>query len=262
MRTSATGRALIEAREGRRLSAYRDSMGVLTIGIGHTGRMSPPSVMPGMTISEAQCDAMLAADLAPVEEAVNTAVRVPLSQNEFDALVSLGFNIGTPALRRSRVIAQINRGDFAAAADAFLLWSKPASLTSRRNAERAQFQSPDAAVNGDASQGSRLAAARGAVLSGLSAQAAQGARRAQTAATSLIVVGGAGAVAAQVRHHTAALTAGGIVLAVGVALAILALAYRWRARGFLTQAYAHFHQSLISGARNPTLSSDTEVRPS
>lgn len=53
MKTSAAGRALIVAREGRRLSAYRDSVGVWTIGVGHTGRMAPPPVTPGMKISDA-----------------------------------------------------------------------------------------------------------------------------------------------------------------------------------------------------------------
>lgn len=244
MRTSAAGRALIEAREGRRLTAYRDSQGVLTIGVGHTGRMTPPVLTPGMTVSEAQCDAMLAADLTPVEDAINAAVRVPLSQNEFDALASLGFNIGVPALRRSRVIARINRGDFAAAADAFLLWSKPPELKPRRRAERAQFQTPDAIRNGDASQASQLAAARGAVISNLSAQSARAARSAHAASGALIAGGGAGAMAASRTHMESILVIAGVALAVGFCLAALGLVFSRRARAFMTHARDHVRLSL------------------
>lgn len=143
MKTSAAGRAAIARREGRRLFAYRDARGILTIGVGHTGRMSPPSVTAGMTIDAATCDSMLARDLAPVEAAIEAAVRVPLSQNEFDALASLGFNIGTAGLARSSALRRLNRGDIVGAADAFLAWSRPASLAARRHEERAQFLAPD-----------------------------------------------------------------------------------------------------------------------
>lgn len=257
MRTSAAGRALIEAREGRRLSAYHDSQGVLTIGVGHTGRMAPPVVTSGMTVSEAQCDAMLAADLTPVEDAINAAVRVPLSQNEFDALVSLGFNIGVPALRRSRVIAQINLGDFAAAADAFLLWSKPPDLKPRRRAERAQFRSADAIRNGSALQMSHLTAARGAVLSNLSAQSTRMARSTHTASGTLILAGGAGAIVALRTHAETTFVIAGAVLAVGLGLAPLGFVFSRRARALLSHARDHFRLSLPSPAL-VAVSSQTE----
>jgi lysozyme len=93
--TSAAGRAALVAREGCRLSAYRDSAGVPTIGVGHTGRAGPPPVALGMTITRNEAEAIFAADLAPFEAAVLRAVAAPLTQNQFDALVSLAFNIGT-----------------------------------------------------------------------------------------------------------------------------------------------------------------------
>lgn len=145
MKTSDAGRAKIEAREGRRLLAYKDTKGVLTIGVGHTGRMSPPKVTPGMTITAAQCDAMLAADLAPVEAAINKALKVPVSQNEFDALVSLYFNVGDGYVATSTIIKKLNLGDVAGAAAAFDLYHKPPEIIERRNSEKVQFLTPDPA---------------------------------------------------------------------------------------------------------------------
>lgn len=143
MKTSAAGLAAIEAREGRRLVAYQDVAGVWTIGVGHTGRMAPPSVTAGMRITAAQCDALLAADLAPVETAID-GLKVDLTQNQFDALASFAFNIGVAGFVRSTVVADLKSGKVQDAADAMLLWAKPAVLKARRKAERAQFLKPDA----------------------------------------------------------------------------------------------------------------------
>ena len=150
MKTSASGRALIEQREGRRLSAYRDSRGIWTIGVGHAATGLPPRPCAGMTITEAECDALLAADLAPVEVVIATAVTVPVSQNEFDALASLGFNIGVGGLRKSTVVRQLNLGDINGAADAFMNWCKPAVLASRSgplSTRRNRRRSPWAAAS-------------------------------------------------------------------------------------------------------------------
>lgn len=140
---SPAGRAAIRQREGCRLTAYRDSVGVLTIGVGHTGRMSAPKVFAGMKITSAQADAFLAADLAPVDAAIAAAVKVPLTQNQYDACASLAFNIGTGGFIGSTVVHKLNAGDMHGAAEAFLMWNKPAVLKSRREAERAQFLKPD-----------------------------------------------------------------------------------------------------------------------
>src|SRR3954470_21223860 len=98
MKTSPAGVAAIMQREGLRLVAYKDTVGTPTVGVGHTGRTSPPKVAMGQRITKAQALAYLAADLAPVEAAVNGAVRkaktVLVTQNMFDAMVSLAFNIG------------------------------------------------------------------------------------------------------------------------------------------------------------------------
>lgn len=143
MKTSLAGRLAIRQREGCVLKAYRDSVGVWTIGVGHTGRMSRPLVSPGMVITLGQADAFLAADLAPTEAAINACVTVPVTQNEFDALVSLTFNIGVTGFRGSSVLRQLNQRNYTAAANDFLMWDIPAVLIGRRRSERAQFLTPD-----------------------------------------------------------------------------------------------------------------------
>lgn len=143
MRTDAAGRATITQREGVRLTAYPDSRGIATIGVGHVDATPPKTVM-GMTITRAQADAYLSADLAPMEAAVNAAIgKRTVSQNAFNACVSLAFNIGAHAFAGSTVARKLAGGDMAGAADAFMLWVKPPELRARREAEQAQFLTPD-----------------------------------------------------------------------------------------------------------------------
>ena len=141
--TSPAGRAALMGREGCRLAAYRDSVGVPTIGVGHTGRAGPPPVALGMTVTPAEAEAIFAADLAPFEEAVNRAVTARLTVNQFDALVSLAFNIGANGFAGSAVVHRLDTGDHTGAADAFLMWVHPPELVARRRAERAQFLRAD-----------------------------------------------------------------------------------------------------------------------
>ncbi len=142
MTTSAAGRAALAAREGCRLEAYRDTMGVWTIGIGHTGRAAGRAVTPGLTIDRREAEALFAGDLKPFEAAVDDALGVAVTQGQFDALVSLAFNIGAGRFAGSTVVRELNAGRRDAAADAFLLWCRPPELKPRRLAERAQFLAP------------------------------------------------------------------------------------------------------------------------
>ena len=150
MTTSAAGRAAIAQREGIRLRAYKDSVGVWTIGVGHSGRASPPPVTRGMTITKAQADKFLIADLRVFEGEVNRLIKVSIGQNAFDALVSLDYNIGGGNFAKSTVVREVNAGNMRAAADAFLDWEKPAVLRGRRIAERAQFLTPDHKLGAEA----------------------------------------------------------------------------------------------------------------
>ncbi|WP_082507657.1 lysozyme [Methylobacterium sp. Leaf113] len=142
MTLSAIGEAVLIAREGRRLSAYRDSVGVWTIGIGHTSAAGPPLVTPGLRLTEAACDALFRRDVARYIQAVATAVGDDLPDHAFDALVSLCFNIGPTAFARSTVVRRLKVGDRDGAGKAFLLWNRPAELIPRRGAEVDQFRTP------------------------------------------------------------------------------------------------------------------------
>lgn len=139
MKTSGEGLTLIIAREGEKLTAYKDIKGIWTVGVGHTSAAGPPEVIPNMSISPAQSRIILATDLGKVEAQVDAAVTVPISQNEFDALVSVFLNVG-PAFAKSTAIKLLNKGERTAAAEAFLNWCKPAALAPRRRAEMLQFK--------------------------------------------------------------------------------------------------------------------------
>ncbi|CAA2137808.1 MULTISPECIES: lysozyme [Methylobacterium] len=142
MDLSAIGHAVLVAREGRRLEAYRDSVSIWTIGIGHTSAAGPPVVTPGLRLTAAECDALFARDVGRFVRTVATVVPNDLPDHAFDALVSLCFNIGEGAFRRSTVVRRLNAGDRAGAAEAILMWNRPASLIPRRRAEYDQFRTP------------------------------------------------------------------------------------------------------------------------
>lgn len=110
---------LIRRNEGLRLEAYEDIAGVWTIGYGHT------PAEPGEVITEVEATQLLLGDLEWAERAVDDATcDVATSKNQFGALVSLTFNIGPQAFRRSTVLRLHRQGDFQGAAQAFLLWDK------------------------------------------------------------------------------------------------------------------------------------------
>lgn len=136
----------IKEHEGLRLVAYLDSVGVWTIGYGDTG----PDVVKGLTITKAQAEERLRKRLVEFEGYVNRAVKVKLTQNQFDALVSLVYNIGPTNFNSSTLLRKLNAGDYAGAADQFLVWNKGRvggklqvidGLTNRRKKERQLFVS-------------------------------------------------------------------------------------------------------------------------
>ena len=139
-RTSSPGVRKIMHREGVRLGAYRDTRGLLTIGVGHLSD-NYFRVSPGMQISEATALDLLAHDLGEVEHVINASLEgyVTPEQWQFDALASFGFNIGAPGLGHSTVIRLCRLRQFQQAADAFLMWVHPPELRERREGERRQF---------------------------------------------------------------------------------------------------------------------------
>ncbi|AWN35030.1 lysozyme [Methylobacterium radiodurans] len=142
MDLSPIGEAVLVAREGRRLSAYRDSVGVWTIGIGHTSAAGPPRVVPGLTITAAACDAIFARDVEAYVAAVRDGLTVAVGQHAFDALVSVCFNIGPAAFARATFLKRLNAGDLPGARAALLWWDKPAAIRGRRAAEAEQLVTP------------------------------------------------------------------------------------------------------------------------
>ncbi|WP_299259785.1 lysozyme [uncultured Kushneria sp.] len=142
MRTSHNGLDLIKAAEGLELEAYRDSVGVPTIGYGHT-----LNVQMGDVISRARAESLLQTDLKRFEAAVDRMVSVEINQNQFDALVSLCFNVGNAAVKSSTLLRLLNAGDYQGAADQFPRWVyaggvKLNGLVKRRAAERDLFLAP------------------------------------------------------------------------------------------------------------------------
>lgn len=145
MQISSNGITKLKREEGERLKAYLDSRGIPTIGVGHTGKVDGKPVALGMTITADKSSELLKGDLQWVEDAIISLVRVPLNQNQYDALCSLIFNIGKTAFTGSTVLRQLNMKNYQAAADAFLLWKKagndPDILLPRRQRERTLFLS-------------------------------------------------------------------------------------------------------------------------
>ena len=145
--TSDNGIKAIKAREGEVLHGYLDSVKKLTVGVGHLVLPGEPYKL-NQPITAAESTKLLRQDLKSAEGAVNNGVTVPISQNQFDALVSLTFNIGNGAFAKSSLLKKLNAKDYQGCADGFLAWNKAGGkvakgLVTRRNAERLQFMTPD-----------------------------------------------------------------------------------------------------------------------
>ena len=138
MHINAAGLRLIKRWESLRLEAYTCPAGVPTIGYGHTR-----GVRLGDVIDEPRAEALLLADIENFEAGVHRLLKVPLTENQFSALVSLAFNIGLHAFGGSTLLKRLNAGDLLCA-DEFMRWNKAGrqvlnGLTARRFAERALF---------------------------------------------------------------------------------------------------------------------------
>ena len=148
MKISEKGLSMIERFEGCLLKASNKLDGVWTIGYGQTGSYYGKRVRRGMTTTKAEAHAWLRDhSIKTYEDAVTQAVKVPLNQNQFDALVSFTYNVGVGALKQSTALRKLNAGDYAGAADALTMWMKCkgkvlAGLVRRRKEERALFLTP------------------------------------------------------------------------------------------------------------------------
>lgn len=132
--TNDAGLQLIKQAEGLKLKAYFESNN-WRIGYGHAG-----GVAQGDTITEDKANALLRDDLRECEVAIGSAVTVPITSNEYSAMASLCFNIGGQRFRKTDVVARLNEGKRAEAAEAFNNWSNPPSLIPRRKKEIQLFK--------------------------------------------------------------------------------------------------------------------------
>ncbi len=144
MKTSDAGIFALALHEGIVPAPYKDSVGVWTYGIGHTaaaGAPDPAKMARGMPkdLDAALADvfATFRRDLPKYEAGVNRAVKVPITQAEFDALVSFHYNTG--AIGRASLVKRLNAGDRAGAAAGFMAWKKPAEIIPRRKEEQKLF---------------------------------------------------------------------------------------------------------------------------
>ncbi|MTH76301.1 glycoside hydrolase family protein [Paracoccus aestuariivivens] len=145
MKTNNAAFALIREFEGLRTTAYYDTGNVLTIGYGHTSAAGAPRVMAGMKITAAEAAEILTRDVVGAESDVAEMVKVPLTENQFGALVSFVFNLGRGQVASSTLLRKLNAGDYAGAAEQFGRWIyddgvKLDGLIRRRAAERALFE--------------------------------------------------------------------------------------------------------------------------
>lgn len=151
--TSKNGQRLIKQFEGLKLVAYQCSAGVWTIGWGTT-RIKGKPVTEGLKITLEQAQEYFTADLVPLEKAIATFVKVPLTQNQFDALVSFIYNIGIGGFANSSALLFLNKKEYKICASRMLLWNKTTDpktkklvvspgLINRRKQESALFLSND-----------------------------------------------------------------------------------------------------------------------
>lgn len=139
MQTSAAGLMALISHEGIVLSKYRNSVGVWTLGVGHTksaGNPDPATFQGELMLGEAI--GLFRHDIMKYEAQVAKAVTVPLKQHEFDALVSFHYNTG--AIGKASFVKKLNAGDRAGAIKGIMDWKKPAEIIPRRTAERDMFR--------------------------------------------------------------------------------------------------------------------------
>lgn len=152
MQTSSNGLKFLMREEGVILHVYKDQVGIPTVGVGHV-------VLPGEDFSDGltnqEAMELLRKDVGKCERAIAQLVEVTITQNMYDMLVSLSFNIGTGDVKRrvgglagSSVIKFLNQGNFQQASSAFLLWCKAGGvknqgLYNRRVRESKLFLTPD-----------------------------------------------------------------------------------------------------------------------
>lgn len=148
MTINKAGLDLIKQFEGFRARTYDDGVGVLTIGYGTTGKAGV-GINPiwGMTIDELEAEIYLQRAIDKFWDQIKNHISAPINENEQAAFISLAYNIGPNAFKRSSALRFFNEGNKKKAADAILMWNKGGGkvmkgLVRRRKAERKLFLKP------------------------------------------------------------------------------------------------------------------------
>ncbi|GAA5098235.1 lysozyme [Bartonella acomydis] len=137
---SKEGFALIKKWEELHLSAYKNPTGEWIIGYGHTNAYGAPEIHKDMKITEVEAEKILRQDLKQFEHVVEKTVTVSLSNEQFAALVSFSYNIGTEAFCHSTLLKKLNKGNYEAVPAELLKWTRVGGkrlqgLVNRRAAE-------------------------------------------------------------------------------------------------------------------------------
>jgi lysozyme len=132
--SAASGAGLTAYFEGKVNRVYLDPLGIPTACYGHTG----PELRIGQKFTDAQCDAQLAADVAPCWRAADRYVQVPMTGFQQYALTDFCVNAGVGALQKSPMVRYANRGDWINACKAFEGYYT--SGRDRRTGERVYFK--------------------------------------------------------------------------------------------------------------------------
>ena len=153
MNVDDKGIQLIKSFEGCKLEAYQDAVGIWTIGYGHTGPFELTlhgvneyfsGVVSGIRITQEEAESILKQDLDKFEKGIIPLIHVPLTQNQFNALVSFSFNVGINAFKNSTMRSVLNKKNYDEAANQFKRWNKAGKkqlkgLTRRRRSEAYLF---------------------------------------------------------------------------------------------------------------------------
>lgn len=137
---SGAGVASLVGHEAQRNVVYQDVVGINTVCVGHVTKSEI-----GTRFSDTQCAELLQADTKIAQDAIRSGVKVPISQDQYDALVDFTFNVGTGALASSTLLRKLNAGDCHGAAAEFLKWDMAGGrhvpgLLKRRQDEKAIFE--------------------------------------------------------------------------------------------------------------------------
>ena len=135
--TESTFRVIV-GFEGKRNKAYQDTKGLWTTGVGHLIKPDEQHLI-STVLTDAQVEDLFKSDVKWCDDAIKSAVRVPLTQNQYDALASLCYNIGANGFKTSTIVRLLNQGDYKGAAEHFMDWVRPSVLVPRRKKEKALF---------------------------------------------------------------------------------------------------------------------------